>query len=96
MHCTAQAWQGQCTPVCFQRLHPCSACIFCLDLQELSDWSQCQVLELVSHYTPANDAEVRAAAGKSAAQEQAVARTAFKAEMAAVVLCLRPRLRFTG
>jgi myo-inositol catabolism protein IolC len=28
-------------------------------LQEFSDWAQCQVLELVAHYTPASDAEVR-------------------------------------
>jgi hypothetical protein len=27
-------------------------------LQEFSDWAQCQVLELVAHYTPASDAEV--------------------------------------
>eukprot|EP00878_Enallax_costatus_P027330 GHUV01029406.1.p1 GENE.GHUV01029406.1~~GHUV01029406.1.p1 ORF type:complete len:554 (+),score=105.09 GHUV01029406.1:514-2175(+) len=27
-------------------------------IKEFSDWSQCQVLELVSHYTPENDSEV--------------------------------------
>jgi vesicle coat complex subunit len=34
-------------------------CLFvCLFAQELSDWSQCQVLELVAHYHPASDEEV--------------------------------------
>lgn len=30
----------------------------CLPMQELSDWSQCQVLELVAHYKPGGDEEV--------------------------------------
>lgn len=35
----------------------CSRAV-CLPMQELSDWSQCQVLELVSHYKPGSDEEV--------------------------------------
>lgn len=36
-------------------------------LQEFSDWAQCQVLELVAHYTPGSDAEVCSSSGGGSA-----------------------------
>jgi hypothetical protein len=56
---------GAATYVVLYQIHNCCCCLLfwfaaCNDcVQEFSDWAQCQVLELVAHYTPASDAEVR-------------------------------------